>query len=221
MLEKLPVIGAMVLTVAMAVFSGTTPQTYSEPVYFEPLVSSEPDESVDPVSGVAASSPTIVQLSMPGCEPCIRQWAKYRPAWQSVGWRVEKQAGPFDGIDRYPAYRVFHRGKWTTHRGELTNDALREILGQPPRAPVRSATKAAVTTGRDWLIAGRPWSEASLRKHLENDPNHGHGPGSLSQLSLEELRQMHNSEHEAAKVTSLVSSGCPTCPQSTRSRWRR
>jgi|GEM_PF-5080438 len=190
-------------------------------------VASDPQPAVreftDPVTGVTVTRSTIVQISLPGCGPCVAFMAGGKDPYERVGWDVREVKGPVPGVDRYPAYRILNRGEWYWHRGPLSPASFKAALGlaavevaQPVRqryvsvitsdsgqswasesAPVirQSVGEMSMYGGRSWTQGGRPWSQASLRAHLYAE-NHGHAPGSLDHLSLVELDCLHTADHE-------------------------
>jgi hypothetical protein len=214
-------------------------------------VASDPQPAVreftDPVTGVTVTKSTIVQISLPGCGPCVAFMAGGKDPYERVGWDVSEVKGPVPGVDRYPSYRILNRGEWYWHRGPLTPASLKAALrlaavevAQPVRQQYASAILGG--SGRSWTQGGRPWAEASLRAHLYAE-NHRYPVGSLDQLGLWELERLHTADHEGrarsptvavSGFQSVMSAGCPTggCPPRATSmqtvsrgilgvRWRR
>lgn len=193
----------------------------------------------DPVTGLAVTKPTIIQLSLPGCGPCIAFMAGGKDPYERVGWDVCEIKGPFDGVERYPSYRILNRGEWYWHRGPMTPASLKRALGisqvtqQAYSEPVTFAAYQPITqqyvsaipssSCRSWTQGGRAWSEASLRSHLYAE-NHRYPPGSLDHLSLGELDRLHTADHEGQRHAATIpasdvgilamSGGCPPggCP---------
>lgn len=182
--------------------------------------------AIDPVTGMAVGGPAIIQLSTSGCLPCVRWEAEEKPKYLRQGWEVP---APVYGTAApvYPSFRIYDGNRWHQHTGWLTGDDMRRILGggtassSNPRASVGAAVvrfpaAAAVSSGRDWLIGGQPWTRQGLIDHLAIHSSHGHSRASLQSMSFDHLNALHNSDHESqrAPVRPTVMSGCPggSCP---------
>lgn len=84
--------------------------------------------SVDEVSGLEVTGPTVVVLKADGCEPCERWWNQERPKWIPGGWAVRDVYGA--KVRRYPTFRIFRRGRWYTHEGFMTIPQAKQLMGQ-------------------------------------------------------------------------------------------
>lgn len=192
---------------------------------------------VDEVTGISVTKPTILQISIPGCAPCIEFMEKESKKYIDVGWDVRDVKDPTIVMPSYPSYRIITRDKQYTHVGKLTTKTLRLLLGRPaPPVVTTAASSETVTTrypvvdvtnysGVDYKINGREWTEASLRAHLYTHSNHRHPYGSLDGLPLSYLKMLHTVDHENAKSSVVArqsvyvraSGGCPPggCPPQT------
>jgi hypothetical protein len=85
---------------------------------------------VDPITKVGSSKPAILMVTVPGCRHCVEWWAREPARYEASGWHVEKvENKPEWGFTRFPTYRIYTRGRWVTHVGPLTDDAVRSIQG--------------------------------------------------------------------------------------------
>lgn len=173
---------------------------------------------VDPVSGAEVTGPAVVMLSLPGCGPCETWWASRRQPLVNQRWQVKRASGPFDGVPRYPSFRVFDGNVWHTSIGPLTFPRLRAILS-PRVSVVRQPVAVRATSG--WTIAGQAWTRQSLIDHLATHSNHHHSRASLNAMTLSQLDAIHTADHEGRRVASSVAASCPTCPQASRRTARR
>lgn len=88
------------------------------------------------------------------------------------------------------------------------------IIHNVPLPPVRS--NRAVYEGTAYTWPGM--TEASLRRHLVNGPEHHYDPAYIASLSFSELRALHNSTHEARLGT--VGSASTTFAMTTATGFR-
>lgn len=191
--------------------------------------------SVDHVTGIRVTKPSIIMLTTPGCIHCVRWWdgeftasgqrkKSMRQQFKDKNWFVDSHTG---SASRYPTFRVYDGKRWHTHVGFMTAADVNRML-----STAVSFEQNESQIGADWgslpeyTIGGVPWTANSLRNHLYTHANHRYASGSLDQLSLDELRKLHNAEHKLGKaavqsvqsqigkaVSAATDDYCPTCPQ--------
>jgi len=184
----------------------------------------------DDVTGISVTKPTIIQISIDGCKPCIEFMTSGRQRYIDVGWDVREVKDPNVVMAAYPSYRILNRGKWHTHVGPLTPRAFNALLrGETVTTysevsdTLRQVVAIPMYSGVDYKIDGREWTTASLRAHLYTHSNHRHPRGSLDGLPLSYLQMLHTADHENGTSSAIVSQpsyvressgGCPPggCP---------
>lgn len=181
---------------------------------------SEPVGDVDPVTGVAATAPTIVMVTQDGCAPCVKWWNQ-RGSWEQQGWTVLKVDAANTVVRETPTFRIFHQGEWREHVGFMRPDDARAVLGI-----ARKAAAKVVSIARGTYQGGREWSyPGDISNHLMGS-NHGFTAEQLAGKSKAELERMHSQHHESMRAgTAIMSrqvgsyssgSSCPggSCPTS-------
>lgn len=100
------------------------------------------DLTVDPVTKRAVSGPTVIQLTLEGCAPCVNWMGQEAPKYVRQGWAV---AEPVYGVSapRYPSFRVWDGKRWHSHAGWMTTDDVRRMLGESPQTPPQSTNQIA------------------------------------------------------------------------------
>lgn len=189
----------------------------------DPQPNPETPSNADPVTGVEPDGPTIVMVSLEGCGPCDRWWGQRRK-WEGVGWDVQKVYGA-DGVQLFPTFRIYHKGKWHQHEGYMSYRDAADLLGLD--MPRRSVQQASASLAHGQYDGTSRWTyPGDIATHLMG-PSHGFQRGQLVGMSKDQLEALHSQHHEDKRQMGVQrvysSSSCPSgnCPTGSSVRSRR